>query len=59
METHFDIFWLIVAAAVAFSVRGVLRRIRYCRIIKERRGADRPVIILGYLSQPLIHRYNE
>lgn len=50
-----DFFWLIVAAAAAFTVRGLYRRIRYAHLLRRRRrtASDRPVAVLYYVSQPL------
>ena len=50
-----DFFWLIVAAAAAFTARGLYRRIRYAHLLRRRRRttSDRPVAVLYYVSQPL------
>ena len=50
-----DFFWLMVAEAAAFTVRGLYRRIRYAHLLRRRRRttSDRPVAVLYYVSQPL------
>ena len=50
-----DFFWLIVAVAAAYTVRGLYRRIRYAHLLRRRRRttSDRPVAVLYYVSQPL------
>lgn len=55
LPMEIDFFWLIVAAAAAFTVRSLYRRIRYAHLLRRRRRttSDRPVAVLYYVSQPL------